>query len=176
MATVRARDLTAATLGGVIAGTAAGLLARAAMRAVALTRGVPTELSVTGTVGILFVFVLMALGVATARAWTRRGSARRWSLAGVALFVAVVLLTPLRQELAAPAELLLFVPVALLLGAGPAWLSEVVRRKLPEPRTVLARLGYRALAVPAILATLALPVMLVGGVLQVIGIIPVPPN
>lgn len=177
-----ARDLTAATLGGVIGGTAVGLLARADMRLVALIRQVPTELSLFGSAGIVIVFVMMAVSLATAFTWRQRGRpfgsaagpAARWSLAGVALFTAVVLITPLRQELAAPAELLLFVPVALLLGARPAWLSQIFRRRLPEPRTALPRVGYRAMAVPAILATLALPLMLLAGLLQVLGVIPVP--
>lgn len=178
---VTARDLSAATLGGIGAGTVVGLLARVDMRVVALIRQVPTELSLFGSAGIVITFVLMALGLATGFTWWRRGSsaagaapAARWSLAGVALFTAVILVTPLRQELAAPAELLLFVPVALLLGAAPAWLSQIARRWLPEARTARARVGYRVLAVPAILATLVLPLMLVAGVLQVLGVIPVP--
>jgi hypothetical protein len=92
----------------------------------------------------------------------------------VALFAAVILVTPLRQELAAPAELLLFVLVALLLGALPAWLSPVARRSLPDARTGRVRVGYRVLAVPALLATLVLPLMLLAGVLQLLGVIPVP--
>jgi hypothetical protein len=47
---------------------------------------------------------------------------------------------------------------------------------LPEARTALARVGYRVTAVPAILATLALPLMLLAGVLQVLGVIPVSPE
>ncbi len=180
--TVTARELSAATVGGVVAGIVVGLLARADMRVVALIRQAPTELSLFGSVGIVIAFVLMALGLATAFTWWRRGrpsgaeagAAARWSLAGVALFTAVVLLTPLRQELAAPAELLLFVPVALLLGAGPAWLSQLARRSLPEARALGPRLGYRVLAIPAILATLILPLMLLAGVLQLLGVIPVP--
>ncbi len=116
--------------------------------------------------------------------WSQRGrptvaemrGAVRWSLAGLVLFVAIVLLTPLRQELAAPAELALFFPVALLLGAVPAWLSGTFLRALPDPRTATLRVVYRLLAAPAILATILVPLMLLAGVLQVVGVIPVPAN
>ena len=180
---VSARDLSAATLGGAVAGIGVGLLARLVMRAVAIVRHVPTELSFFGSAGVVFTFAVMALGLATTFMWWRRGRlsgggwpVAQWSMTGVALFAAVVLLTPLRQELAEPAELLLFVPVALLLGAVPAWLSQVFRRALPEARSKPVRVGYRALAVPSIVATILLPLMLAGGVLQILGLIPVPAN
>jgi hypothetical protein len=179
-----ARDGSAATFGGAIGGIVVGLLARADMRLVALVRGQTPELSLFGTVGVVFTFLLMALGLATAYVWWRRDDpstgelrpAVTWSLAGVALFLAVLLLTPLRQELARPAELLLFVPVGLLLGAVPAWLSGAFRRALPEPRTAPVRVAYRVLAAPAILASIALPLLLLVGVLQLLGVIPVPAN
>jgi hypothetical protein len=177
-----AREASAVTLGGIVGGTLVGLLARADMRLVALVRHETPALSLFGSAGIVITFMLMAIGLATAYVWSQRGrrsesgtrSAARWSLAGVALFAAVVLLTPLRQELAAPVELLLFVPVALLLGAVPAWLTGTFLRALPEPRTASARVGYRLLAAPAILGSIVLPLMLLGGVLQVLGVIPVP--
>jgi len=173
-----ARDASAATFGGVAAGVIVGLLARADMRLVALVRQQEPHLSLFGTFGVLFTFVLMALALATASMFTRRdrpsvgGRARaaRWSIAGLGLLTAVVLVTPLRQELAAPAELLLFVPVALLLGAAPVWLTEAVQGALPAARTTAARLGYRLLAAPAIIASL----LIVVGVLQLSGVIPVP--
>jgi hypothetical protein len=179
-----ARDASAATLGGAAGGVVVGLLARADMRLVALIRDQAPELSLFGTVGVVFTFLLMALGLATAYVWWRRDGpsigelrpAATWSLAGVALFLAVLLLTPLRQELARPAELLLFVPVALLLGAVPAWLTGAFRQALPEPRTAPVRIGYRVLAAPAILASITLPLMLLVGVLQLLGVIPVPAN
>jgi hypothetical protein len=179
-----ALDASAATLGGAVGGIVIGLLARADMRVVALIRHQAPELSVFGSVGVVFTFGVMALGLATAYVWWQRGrpsdvEARRaawWSLAGLALFTAVILLTPLRQELAAPAELLLFIPMALLLGAVPAWLSGAFRRALPDPRTPTLRIVYRALGAPAILASIVLPLMLLGGVLQVLGVIPVPAN
>lgn len=179
-----ARDASAATLGGAAGGIVIGLLARADMRLIALIRHDAPELSLFGSAGVVFTFLVMALGLATAYMWWQRGRpsvgearpAARWSFAGVALFVAVVLLTPLRQELAAPAELLLFVPVALLLGAGPAWLSGAFRRALPEARTARVRAGYRLLAAPAILASIGVPLMLLFGVLQLLGVIPVPAN
>lgn len=179
-----ARDASAATLGGSVGGVVVGLLARADMRLVALIRDQAPEFSFFGSAGVVFTFLLMALALATAYMWWQRGrpsvgdarSAARWSLAGVALFLAVLLLTPLRQELSAPAELLLFVPVALLLGAVPVWLAGVFRRALPEPRTAPVRLGYRLLAAPAVLASIVLPLMLLVGVLQTLGVIPVPAN
>lgn len=179
-----ARDVSAATLGGAAAGVIVGLLARADMRLVAIVRNAPTELSLFGSFGVVMTFLVMALALATAYMWRQRGrepvaggrGAARWSLAGLGLFTAVVLLTPLRQELAAPAELLLFVPVALLLGALPAWLASACLRALPEARTRLGRVVYRFVAAPAIIAALLLPVMLLAGVLQLLGIIPVPAN
>lgn len=179
-----ARDASAATLGGTAGGIVVGLLARADMRLVALVRHQAPEFGIVGTMGVLFTFVLMALGLATAYMWWHRGrpsivdarAAARWSLAGVALFLAVLLLTPLRQELSAPAEILLFAPVALLLGAAPVWLAGVFQGVLPEPRTAPGRLGYRVLAAPAVLASIVLPLMLLVGVLQTLGVIPVPAN
>lgn len=50
------------------------------------------------------------------------------------------------------------------------------RRALPEPGIARARRGYRLLAAPALLSLIVLPLMLLMGVLQVLGAIPVPPN
>ena len=139
----------------------------------------PLVASLSVGIRVLFTFVLMTLALATASVFTRRdrpsvgGRARaaRWSIAGLGLLTAVVLVTPLRQELAAPAVLILFVPVALLLGAAPVRLTEAVRRALPVARTTAARVGYRLLAAPAIIASLLLPLMIVVGILQLSGVI-----
>jgi hypothetical protein len=179
-----AREASAATLGGAAGGIFIGVLARADMRLVALVRQQAQDFSLFGSAGVVFTFLLMALGLATTYVWSQRGrptvaerrGAVRWSLAGLALFVAIVLLTPLRQELAAPAELVLFIPVALLLGAVPAWLSGTFLHALPDPRTATLRVVYRLLAAPAIVSTVLVPLMLIGGVLQLVGVIPVPAN
>jgi hypothetical protein len=181
---MNAREGTAVTLGGILGGGVVGFLARADMLLVTLVRHDTPAFSLIGSAGIVITFVLMAIGLTTACVWSQRDKlspsgtrlAARWSLAGVALFSAVVLLTPLRQELAAPGELLLFVPIALLLGAVPVWLTGIFVRALPEPRTTPARVGYRLLAAPAFLASILVPLMLLGGVLQVLGVIPVPDN
>jgi hypothetical protein len=90
------------------------------------------------------------------------------------LLAAVVLITPLRSELAGrPEFIVLFLPVGLLLGWGSAWPTLVISRALPKPDGA-ARYLYGLLAAPAVLATIAVPVLLVFGILQSIGIIPIP--
>jgi hypothetical protein len=86
----------------------------------------------------------------------------------------VVLLTPLRSELAGrPAFIALFLPVGLLLGWASAWLTLLVSRSMPERRGA-GRFLYGLLAAPAVLATVAVPVLLVFGILQSIGVIAIP--
>ena len=173
----RLRLAAAATIAGIASGLVAGVLARIAMRLVAVSRGDVPGFSITGTVGILMVFLVMActLALLFAILVARRSARPRpgwWSLAGVALFACVVLLTPLRQELGGRPEFLaLFVPVGLLLGWSSAWLTLTISRSLPEPGGA-ARPLYGVLAAAAVLATLALPLLLVFGILQSVGVIP----
>jgi hypothetical protein len=149
------------------------------MRIVAVIRGDVPDFSITGTIGILLVFLLMGCALALVFAIVTRGNPARpgpgwWSLAGVGLLAGVVLLTPLRSELAGrPAFLVLFLPVGLLLGWASAWLTLVISRSLPESGGA-ARYLYGLLAAPAVLATVAVPVLLVVGILQSVGVIPVP--
>ena len=169
----------AATVAGTVSGLVAGVLARMAMRLVAVSRGDVPGFSIRGTIGILIVFLLMgcALALLFAILVARRSARPRpgwWSLAGAALFACVVLLTPLRQELGGRPEFVaLFVPVGLLLGWSSAWLTLTISRSLPEPGGA-ARPLYGVLAAPAVLATLAVPLLLIFGILQSIGVIPIP--
>lgn len=168
----------AAAIAGIACGLLAGVLGRIAMRLVALMRGDTPEFSITGTIGILFVFLLMGCALALLYAILRAGSARPrpwwWSPAGVGMLAAVVLLTPLRSELAGrPAFIALFVPIGLLLGWSSAWLTLWISRSLPEPSGA-ARYLYGLVAAPGVLAALALPVLLAFGILQSIGVIPIP--
>ena len=167
-----ARAAAAATVGGLGAGLIVGVFARLDMRAVALVRGDPTEFSITGTVGIIITFAVMSLALALSYAWSSRGRGIAfWALPGLALFFADLLLTPLRQELAAPSELLIFAPVALVLGPAAAGITDLASRTLP---VAASRGVYRLLAVPAILSVVALPLLLLVGVLQTVGVIAVP--
>lgn len=166
-----------ATLG---AGLAAGLLARLAMRAVALLTGQPPEFSIPGTVGILLAFTVMAAPLAGAYvAWGRHRRRIRsaWPLAGLLVFAAVVTLTPLRSELGGrPALIPLFAPAALMLGWGGALLVEAVLPRLPE-RGGGARIAlYGTASLPGAAGTILLPLLLVMGVLQTLGVIEVPAN
>ncbi|MDQ6712139.1 MAG: hypothetical protein M3Z28_02995 [Candidatus Dormibacteraeota bacterium] len=169
----------AASVAGILSGLAAGILGRAAMRLVALIRGDAPGFSITGTIGILIVFFAMGCALAfvfsvLAASHPTRLRPGLWSLAGVALFACVLLLTPLRQELGGRPEFIaLFVPVGLLLGWASARLTLVISRFLPE-RAGAGRALYGLLAAPGVLATLGLPVLLVFGVLQSIGVIPIP--
>ena len=167
-----AHAAAAATVGGLGAGLIVGSLARVDMRAVALIRGVPTNFSTSGTIGIVITFVLMSLALAVTYAWWSRGRGIAfWTLPGLALFLAVLFITPLRQELAAPSELLLFAPVALVLGPVAAWITTLASGALPVTGS---RLGYRLLALPAVVSLVALPLLIVVGALQTAGVIAVP--
>jgi hypothetical protein len=167
-----ARAAAAATVGGLGAGLIVGAFARLDMRAVALVRGDPAEFSIFGTFGILITFMLMSLALALTYAWWSHGlSIAFWTLPGLVLFLAVLFMTPLRQELAAPAELLLFAPVVLVLGPAAAWMTTLASGGLPLSGS---RLGYRILALPAIVSLVALPLLLLVGVLQTAGVIAVP--
>jgi len=169
---VTARAAAAATVGGLSAGLIVGALARLDMRAIALVRGDPTNFSIVGTVGILITFALMTLALALSYAWWSRGRGIAfWALPGLALFLAVLFITPLRQELAAPSELLLFAPVALVLGPFAAGLTALASRGLPVAGS---RLGYRLLAIPAAGSLIALALLLLVGALQTAGVIGVP--
>jgi hypothetical protein len=147
------------------------------MRLVAVIRGDAPGFSITGTIGILVVFLVMGCALAFVFALLVPRNRLRplwWSLAGVGLLACVVLLTPLRSELAGrPAFMALFLPVGLLLGWSAAWLTLVISRSLPELGGA-ARALYGVLAAPAVLATVAVPVLLVFGILQSIGVIPIP--
>ena len=173
------RRTAAATIAGIVSGLVAGVLGRIAMRIVAVVRGDVPDFTITGTIGILLVFLLMGGALALVFAIVARGNPARpgpgwWSLAGAGLLAGVVLLTPLRSELAGRAAFIaLFLPVGLLLGWGSAWLTLVISRWLPEPGGA-GRYLYGLLAAPAILATVAVPALLVFGILQSIGVIPIP--
>jgi hypothetical protein len=169
---VTERAAAAATVGGLGAGLIVGAFARLDMRAIALVRGEPTNFSTVGTLAILITFVLMSLVLALTYAWWSRGRGIAfWVLPGLVLFLAVLFMTPLRQELAAPFELLLFAPVALVLGPAAAGITTFASRALP---VAASRLEYRLLALPAIVSLIALPLLLLGGVLQTVGVIAVP--
>jgi hypothetical protein len=154
----------------------AGILGRIDMRLVAVIRGDAPGFSITGTIGILLVFLIMGCALALLFALLAVGRRTRpawWSLIGVALFAGVLLLTPLRQELGGrPVFIALFVPVGLLLGWASAWLTLLISRSLPE-RIGPGRLVYGLLAAPSLVAAIVLPLLLVLGVLQVIGVVPI---
>jgi hypothetical protein len=169
---VTARAAAVATVGGLGAGLIVGALARLDMRAIALVRGDPINFSIPGTVGILVTFVLMSLALALTYSWWPHGRGIVfWVLPGLALFLAVLFITPLRQELAAPSELLLFAPVALVLGPVAAAITTIASGALPVGGS---RLAYRLLAVPAIFSLIVLPLLLLAGALQTAGVIAVP--
>lgn len=142
------------------------------MRGIALVRGEPPDFSIGGTVGVLVTFVSMSLALALTYAWWSgdRGVGV-WAIPGLAVFAAVLFLTPLRQELRAPFELLIFAPVAFALGPTAAWITTLASRALPVGGS---RLGYRLLAIPAAASLIVLPLLLLAGVLQTAGVIPVP--
>ena len=159
-----------------------GIVARLLMRLIARLQGHALEFSLGGTIGILFTFTAMAaaLGMTYAllsRRFRRGPKPRWWALAGLGLFAVVLFATPLRQEIGlGPNFVALFLPVALLLGWMPAWLGRVLAARLPAPRTGLGSTGYVVLAIPGWLSLVALPLLLVFGILQTVGVIPVPPN
>ena len=171
----RLRLAAAASIAGILSGLLAGVLGRIDMRLVAVIRGDAPGFSITGTIGILLVFLIMGCTLALLFALLAVGRAGPawWSLIGVALFAGVLLLTPLRQELGGrPTFIALFVPVGLLLGWASAWLTLLISRSLPE-RTGPGRLVYGLLAAPSLVAAIALPLLLVLGILQVIGVVPI---
>lgn len=167
--------LPAAGLAAVPAGVVSGLLARAAMRVVAVVTGEPVHLSLGGTLGIVLVFVLLAgalgTGYAVVAGRLRRPGALGLGLptvAAAALFLSVLELTPLRSELGDRAPLLpLFLPAVLALGSGGAAGTELLARRV-RPR--------RLYAVPAVAGAILLPPLLVLGILQSTGVIQVPPS
>jgi hypothetical protein len=173
------RRAAAATIAGTVSGIAAGILGRIAMRLVAVIQGDVPGFTLAGTIGILVVFLAMGCALALLYATLAAGHRLKvrpewWSLAGVALFTCVVLVTPLRQELGGqPAFIALFVPVGLLLGWSSAWLTLAISRALPALDGAV-RFLYGVLAAPAVLAALAVPVLLVFGILQSMGVIPIP--
>jgi hypothetical protein len=173
------RLAAAASIAGILSGLAAGLLARIAMRLVALIRGDVPAFSTSGTIGIVVVFFVLGCALALLFAILAAGRRSRlrlgwWSLVGVVVLAWVVLLTPLRQELGGrPAFIALFLPIGLLLGWASGWLTLVISRSLPEAGGP-GRLAYGLLAVPAFLAAIATPVLLAFGLLQVIGVVPIP--
>ena len=178
----RLRVLGSASLSGIAAGLVTGGLARLMMRVIVLLRGESPALSLTGTIGILIVFVTMAGALGMSYALISRGFRRGpapgwWALAGLGLLALVLLITPLRQEIArGPQFVALFIPVGLLLGWMPAWLSRVAVGHLPKARGGFASTGYAVLAAPGFLFLIALPILMVLGILQLTGIIPVPTN
>lgn len=176
----RLRILAAASIAGVVAGVATGLMARLAMRFIVVLRGETPEFSLGGTAGILFAFVLMAGALAMTYALVTRGFRRGpgpggWALVGLALLAGVLVVTPLRQEISrGPAFVGLFIPVGLFLGWMAAWVGKRLTRRLPEPTGGVASTGYALLAVPGLLSLVALLLLIVFGILQTVGVIPVP--
>jgi hypothetical protein len=122
----------------------------------------------TGTVGVLFTFTVMAAPLATSYlAWARHRRRIRaaWPLPAALVFAAVVTITPLRSELAGrPALVVLFAPALVLLGWGAAASSDAAVRRLPE----------RVRPVHLVLYGILLPLLLGLGVLQTLGAIKVP--
>ncbi len=132
----------------------------------------PPGFSIFGTIGILITFVFMSLALALTYAWWGRGRGIAfWALPGLLLFLAVLFITPLRQQLAAASELLLFLPVVVVLGPASALITTVASRGLPA---IGSRVGYRLLAVPAVVSLVAVPLLLAFGALQTAGVIAVP--
>lgn len=169
---MRERAAAAATVGGVGAGLIGGAIARLDMRVIALVRGGPAEFSVAGTIGIVVTFVAMSLALAVSYAWWARGrGVAVWAIPSLVLFLAVLFITPLRQELVAPSELLFFLPVAVALGPAAAGMTVLASGVLP---VAASPLGYRLLAIPAIASLIFLPVLLLFGALQTAGVIAVP--
>lgn len=176
----RLRTLASASLAGVAGGLICGVLARLAMRLIALARGQETEFSLAGTAGILMTFIAMAGALAViymlaSSAYRHGPSASAWGLAGVGLLAVAVFLTPLRQELArGPAFVVLFIPIGLLLGWIPASLGGLLAKRLSTPGSALASAGYAVLSVPGLISTVAIPLLIIFGILQLVGVIPVP--
>ena len=176
----RMRTLASASVAGIAAGLLCGVLARVAMRLIVLVRGEAAEFSLTGTGGIVMTFIAMAAALAVLYAvltsgYRRGPGALWWTLAGLALLAVALFLTPLRQELArGPAFVVLFIPIGLLLGWIPASLGRVLRSRLATPTSPLASAGYVALSVPGLISVIAMPLLIIFGILQLVGVIPVP--
>jgi hypothetical protein len=152
------------------------------MRVIALLQDHALEFSLGGTIGILFTFTAMAaaLGMTYAllsRRFRRGPEPQWWALAGLGLFAVVLFVTPLRREIGlGPNFVALFLPVALLLGCLPAWLGRALALRLPEGSGSLRSAGYVVLSIPGWLSLVVLPLLIVFGILQTAGVIPVPPN
>jgi len=150
------------------------------MRSIVLLLGEAPELSFVGTIGIIVTFVVMAgaLGMTYAlvsRGYRRGPAAGWWALAGLALIAFVLFLTPLRSETARASQFVaLFIPVGLLLGWMPAWLGRIIAGLLPRTRGGFGSAGYALLAAPGVLFAVVAPLLMVGGILQLVGIIPIP--
>jgi hypothetical protein len=178
----RLRIAASASIAGITAGFVAGGLARLAMRLIVVLRGDAPDFSLIATAGIVITFIAMAAALAVTYALVSRGFRRGpapvwWALAGLGLLACVLFLTPLRQELdRGPQFVVLFIPVGLLLGWLSAWLTKAVAELLPEAAGGLQLGGYAVLAVPGVLSLVALPILMLVGILQVIGVIPVPTN
>jgi hypothetical protein len=178
----RLRIAASASIAGVAAGFVAGVVARLLMRLIVVLRGEAPGFSLAATAAIVVTFIAMAgaLGMtyALVSGGFRRGPAPAWwALAGLGLLACVLFLSPLRQELdRGPQFVGLFVPVGLLLGWLPAWLSKGVAGLLPETAGGLQSGGYALLAVPGVLSLVAVPMLIILGFLQILGVIPVPAN
>lgn len=169
-------------MAGIITGVVVGLVARLAMRFIALMTSESPHFSLAGTAGILSTFALMAGALAVIYALVSRGYRRRpaptwWALAGLGVLAFAIFLTPLRQEIAKGAAFVaLFIPIGLLLGWMAAWLGKGLSSRLPAPAGGAASAGYVVLSLPGVLSLVGLPLLLLFGILQLVGVIPVPPN
>ena len=176
----RLRTLAAASIAGVVTGLVCGVLARLAMRLIVVVRGEAAEFTLTGSAGIVMTFIAMAcalgVGFALLSSGYRRGPrASWWTLAGLFLLAVSLFLTPLRQEVArGPAFIVLFVPIGLFLGWGPAVLGSLLSKRLSTPTGGLASAGYMILSIPGLISVVAMPLLIVFGILQLVGMIPVP--
>jgi hypothetical protein len=178
----RLRIGASASIAGIAAGLVAGVVARLLMRLIVVLRGDAPDFSLAATAGIVFTFIAMAGALAMTYAIVSGGFRRGpvpawWALAGLGLLACVLFLTPLRQELdRGPQFVALFIPVGLLLGWMPAWLGREVTGRLPQAAGGLWSGGYAVLAIPGVLSLIAIPILLTLGVLQILGVIPVPAN
>lgn len=176
----RLRTLASASLSGIAAGVVCGVLARLAMRLIVVLRGEAPEFSPVGTGGIVMTFVAMAAALGVVYMLLTRGyrggpAAWWWALAGLALLAMALYLTPLRQEVARSPEFVgLFVPIGLLLGFGPAALGGLLAARLSNPGSGLALAGYALASIPGLISVVAMPLLIVFGILQLAGVIPVP--
>ena len=178
----RLRVAAGASIAGILTGVVVGLVARVAMRFIALMTPETPQFSLAGTAGILSTFGLMACALAMIYAFVSYGYRRRpariwWALGGLGLLGSAIFLTPLRLEIAkGPPFVALFIPIGLLLGWMAASLGNALWERLPEPVGVDASVGYVVLAIPGLLSLVGLPLLIVFGILQLVGVIPVPAN